>query len=156
MNLVPISDDERRLVCLFRSLASEHERSDLLQSLMAGLLEKLLPDATVYDFMPSAAGIEPTGSIYDTSSIAHILYCGIEETGDPSAVLMGSSRWDEEEAIPRFAYGADQVATEQGSFFNYREEFAREYLQAWRWEIVDAIASQSRKTAANSTPEVDT
>ena len=155
MNLVPISDDERRLVFLFRSLASEHERSDLLESLTASLLEKLFPDATLYDFMPTAAGIEPTGSIYDTSSIAHILYCGIEETGDP-AVLMGSSHWDEEEAIPRFAYGADRVATEQGSFFNYREDFAREYLQAWRWEIVGAIASQSRETIANSTPDVDT
>lgn len=140
-----VTDDEQRLLSLFRSLASEHDRSHLLESLTTKLLDELLPDRSVYDFMPEAAGIEPKGDVHDASSIAHVVYCGITETGDPLETLMGSSARDESEAIPRFSYGADMAATTQGSFFNYRSDCAREYIHAWRWEIVSAIARKRRE-----------
>lgn len=149
-----ISDDERRLLSLFRSLSSEHDRSHLLQSLTSQLLEELFPDRSVYDFMPHAAGIEPKGNVDDTSSIAHIIYCGINATGDPSETLMGSSASDEGEAIASFAHGASNAATMQGSFFTYDSTFARDYIREWRWDIVTAIARKRREVNDGAAAEV--
>ena len=139
-----ISDDEFRLVSLYRALSSAHARSDLLRAMTSQLLEELLPGRSVYDFMPDAAGFEPRGDILTPGTSAHIIFCGAEATGDPDAVLTGASDWDSTEAVPRFAAGASAEATEQGSWFKFNEAFAREYIEAWRQEIVCALIDKRR------------
>jgi hypothetical protein len=103
-------------------------------------MERCIPDRTVYELMPAAAGVKPEGADYinEPYTVCHVIYSGIQETGDPTECLVGASDRDEAETIPRFVAGADQAATHQGSFFNYDEDFARKYIKAWRWEIVSA------------------
>jgi hypothetical protein len=143
---VRITDDEARLLRLFRCLSSA-ERSDVMQDVGHRAMKERLPDKSIYALMPEAAGMEPEGEeyMYEVSSVSYVIYSGMEETGGPSEYLLGASDWDEEEAIPRFVYGAGKAALEQGRFFNYDAEFAREYLRAWRWEIVWACEKGKRK-----------
>lgn len=144
MEFPRLSDDEMRLIVLFRSLASEVERNETLHKLGVRLFGRHFPDTTVYDFMPEAAGIEPSSSRFDTWTLSYVLYCAIEETGCPLETLFGSSCWDEEQAIPRFIYGAQSAAAKHGGFFvHYDEDFAREYISEWRWELLDAISLKS-------------
>jgi hypothetical protein len=143
------SDDEVRLISLFRALPSPHSRGEVLQSIASQLLEELLPDSTVYDFMPDAAGFEPRGDIYTPGTSAHIIFCAAEATGDPAAVLLGPSDCDATEAVPRFAAGASAEALEQGSWFRFDEAFAREYIAAWRMEIVRALVEKRRNARSS-------
>lgn len=141
-----LNDDERRLLRLFRCLSS-NKQSDILSDVGSQAMKDCLPDKSIYELMPAASGIKPEGIEYinDTGSIAHVIYCGIQETGDPEHCLLGSSVSDEEETIPRFVRGAQKAALEQNSFFNYDEDFAREYLNAWRREIVSACKRSKTK-----------
>lgn len=138
MNVI-VNDDELRLLRFFRCLSHE-KQSDILRDVGSQALIECIPDKSIYDLMPDAAGVEPEGTEYlhNEYSVCHIIYCGIQETGEPKETLLGSSYWDEEEAIPRFTSGAKNMAIEQGSFFNYDKDFAREYIKAWRNEIVFA------------------
>ncbi len=61
----------------------------------------------------------------------------MEETGDPEHYLFGTSYYDED-IIPNFVQGAERAALEQGSWFNYNEEFASKYIKSWRNEILNA------------------
>jgi hypothetical protein len=148
---VSISDDEARLLALYRSLPTDHERDELLRELTSQLFCAYFPDGTVYDHMPYAGGVEPRGHVHDRYSLSHILYCGIEETGEPYETLFGTSTWDKAYAIPRFAAGATAAASYQGSLYNYGVDFAEEYIPAWRWEIVGAIQAASRAATKNAT-----
>src|SRR5687767_5093766 len=115
-----ITDDEWRLVRFFRCL-SPHERTGLLIDAGSRAMDRWLPERTLDDLMPAAARVEPEGAQYinEVNAIAYVIHNGIGETGDPSTYLLGTSDWDEDEAIPRFVAGADKAATEQRSFFNY-------------------------------------
>ncbi len=132
-----LSDDEWRLLHFFRCLSAE-KQSSVLSDVGAQAIEECIPDKSIYELMPEAAGVRPEGIDYinDKHSIVYVIHCGIEETGDPEHYLLGSSVWDEEETIPRFVRGAEKAALEQNSFFNYDENFAREYINAWRCEVV--------------------
>jgi hypothetical protein len=112
-----MTDDEWRLVRFFRCL-SPQERSQLLIEAGSRAIERWLPERTLYDLMPAAAGIEPEGAEYidQTNAISYVIYSGIEETGDPSSCLLGNSDWDEEEGLPRFVAGADKAAARTGEF----------------------------------------
>lgn len=136
---VEISEDELRLLRLFRCLPPT-KQSDVLVDVASKAIEECFPGKGIYDFMPDADGVRPIKKedFHSEYSISHIIYCGIQETGDPEAYLLGSSHWDEEEAIPRFAEGAGKAALEQGSSSNYDKAFAREYIKDWRNEIVFA------------------
>jgi hypothetical protein len=140
-----LSEDEWRLVHFFRCLSLQ-KQSDVLLDVGSQAFEECIPDKSLYELMPHAAGVEPEGIKYidDEYSICHVIYCGIEETGDPKHYLIGASYWDEEQTIPRFVAGAEQAALEQGSFFNYDKEFAREYINAWRREIVFACTHNKK------------
>lgn len=134
-----MTDDELRLLSLFRSIPTTAGRSDFLSELCRNLLEHYYPDKTIYDFMPDDAGIEPRGSIHDPYSMAYIVYSAAQELGDPDDVLTGSDAFDTEEAIPRFAYGAEKAASEQGNLATWGGKFAATYIREWRWELVRAI-----------------
>ncbi len=114
------------------------EQSDVFLNVGSQAMKNCLPDKSIYELMPDAGGVELEGIEYidDIYSICHVIYCGILETGDPEHYLLGLSNWDDEEAIPRFVAGAKNAALEQGSWFDYNEDFAREYIHAWRQEIV--------------------
>ncbi len=143
-----LSEDEWRLIHFFRCLSPE-KQADILFDVGSQAMEECLPDKSIYELMPDAAGISPEGIeyIYETNSVSHVIYCGIQETGEPRESLLNSSFWDEEETIPRFVFGAEKAALEQGSFFNYDEEFAQDYINAWRREIVLACKrSKEQKT----------
>jgi hypothetical protein len=141
-----ISDDEWRLLRFFRCL-SPHERSEALKQIGHTAMQRCTPNRSIYDLMPAAAGIEPEGvqHIFEPHSVCHVIWSGMQETGDPDAYLLGTSDWDEDETIPRFVYGADRAATDQGSYFNYDEDFARKYIDAWRFQIVLAC-EQAKET----------
>lgn len=142
-----LNDDEWRLLHFFRCLSPE-KQSNILLEVGSQAMEECIPDKSIYELMPDAAGVEPEGINYidDIYSICHVIYCGILETGEPSAYLLGTSYYDEEEAIPRFVFGAGKAVLEQNSWFNYDEDFAREYINEWRREIVLAcINSKERK-----------
>lgn len=145
-----LSDDEERLLTLFRALPSCHERSEVLQRITGDLMERFLPNYSVYDFMPDAAGIKPTGSRSDPSSMRYLIYNGIQETGEPTETLLGTADHDEGYHVSLFAYGASQIGLDQGCCFNFDEEFARKYIWVWRWEIVWAIKKEASKFAAIS------
>jgi hypothetical protein len=147
---VSISDDEARLLALYRALHTNHERDELLRNLTNQRFFQHFPEGTVYDHMPCAGGVEPSGHVHDRYSLSHILYSGIEETGEPSETLFGTSTWDKDYAIPRFAAGATAAASYQGSLYNYGVDFAEEYIPAWRWEIVGAIQAASRAEAQHA------
>jgi hypothetical protein len=134
-----MTDDERRLLSLFRSIPTTTGRSGLLSELCMSLLEHYHPGKTIYDFMPDDAGIEPGGSIHDPYSMAYIVYSAAQELGDPDDVLTGSDAFDTEEAIPRFAYGAEKAASEQGNLAMWDIKFSARYISGWRWEIVRSI-----------------
>lgn len=138
-----MTDDERRLLSLFRSIPTSAGRGDLLSELCRTLLEHYYPGKTVYDFMPDAAGIEPRGSIHDPHSMAYIICSAAQELGDPDYVLTGSDAFDAEEAIPRFAYGSAKAASEQGNLATWGIEFAATYIRGWRWELVQAIRERA-------------
>ena len=141
-----ISDDEWRLLRFFR-LLSPVERFEVMGYIGETAMERCTPDRTICDVMPEPAGVEPEGVeyIHNTSSISHVIYSGIEETGFPQEFLLGTSDLDECEAIPRFIHGAEKAALNQGNSFTYDEDFAREYLNAWRWGIV-LVCEQNRNT----------
>lgn len=152
------NSDECRLVEFYRCLTPS-QRAEVMENVACKAVDRWLPEFSVYDHMPDAAGVEieryesrkrpawpPSGSI------AEIIDAGIEATGDAEAYLLTSIDFDEDEAVPWFAGAADAVALRQGSFFNYDEKFAREYLDAWRWEITNA-AAQVRDTAARTLEE---
>lgn len=134
-----LNNDEWRLLHFFRCLSPERQ-SSVLSDVGSQAIEECLPDKSIYELMPDAAGVSPEGINYidDTYSVSHVIYCGIQETGEPHESLLGSSYFDEEETIPRFVFGAEKAALEQGSFFNYDEDFARKYINSWRREIVRA------------------
>lgn len=143
-----LSEDEWRLLHFFRCLSPE-KQSSVLSDVGSQAMEECIPDKSIYELMPDAAGVEPEGINYidDTYSVCHVIYCGIQETGEPHESLLNSSFWDEEETIPRFVFGAGKAALEQNSWFNYDEEFAREYINAWRREIV--LACEDKKKINN-------
>lgn len=138
-----LNNDEWRLLRFFRCLSPE-KQSEILFDVGSQAIEECIPDKSIYELMPCAAGVEPEGIEYlhETNSVAHVIYCGIQETGEPEHYLLGLSDWDEAETILRFVEGAEKAALEQGSFFNYDEVFARQYLAAWRNEIVSACEVQ--------------
>ncbi|MEP7314538.1 MAG: hypothetical protein ABI859_18285 [Pseudomonadota bacterium] len=139
---IRLSDDELRLIQLFRALDSDVERHDLLERLGRTLLDARLPGRSVYDFMPQACGIEPSGSIGDPSSVAHVIHAALEATGTPATTLLGSSARDDADLVPQFAIAAQEAAQKQGGTFEHDESAVREYLEAWRWELVWAIRRQ--------------
>ena len=148
-----LTDDESRLLGFFRCL-SEGKQSDILLRAGSHAMEECLPEKSIYELMPNAAGVEPEGIEFqdDRYSVRHVIYCGILETGDPEHYLIGSSAWDEEEAVPRFVFGAEEAALDQGSFFKYDEEFASKYLKAWRLEILFACV-RAKKNIVKAAPE---
>ena len=87
-----LSDDECRLLRFFR-LLSPIERFEAMGQIGETAMERCIPDRTIYDVMPDAAGVEPEGVeyIHDTYSICHVIYSGIEETGFPK-VFFGNIR----------------------------------------------------------------
>lgn len=145
-----LTSDEWRLLNFFRCLSPEGQ-SKFLFDVGSQAMEECIPDKSIYELMPTAAGVSPEGIDYieDTYSIAHIIYSGIQETGEPFEILLGSSDFDEEEVIPRFTNGAEAAALEQRSVFNYSKEFARKYVNAWRVEIVNACLMAKKEGNKN-------
>jgi len=145
---IHLSDDELRLIQLFRALDSETERNELLETLGRTLLDARLPGRSVYEFMPQACGIEP-GSIADPLSAAHVIHAALEATGTPLTTLLGSSNRDDAAVVPQFTVAAQQAAQERGANFDHDESDVREYLEAWRWELIWAIRRR-RRNGTNS------
>jgi hypothetical protein len=146
---IHLSDDELRLIQLFRALDSETERNELLEKLGRTLLDVRLPGRSVYEFMPQACGIAPDGAIADPSSAAHVIHVALEATGAPLTTLLGSSSRDDAAVVPLFAVAAQQAAQEQGATFDHDESDVRDYLEAWRWELIWAIRRR-RRNGTNS------
>jgi hypothetical protein len=53
--------------------------------------------------------------------------------------VLGSSARDDADVVPQFSIAAQQAARDQGGSFEHDESAVREYLEAWRWELVWAI-----------------
>lgn len=147
-----LNQDERRLVRFFRCLTIERQDQVLYEIASQAVNERLHPDLIVNGFAalmpkPSEGGVR--GDIWEDHSIDHLLCCGIEATGEPSEVLLGSSYWDEEETIPRIIHAAAREAERQGNYsFDTGPEFARNLLNDWRFAIVQAceeVAAQQPK-----------
>ena len=140
MSRMELSDDEERLVRLFRC-AEPNERSEILADLASLLCDRYLPESLP---MPAACGIEPKGwdSANDPESVAYVVAQGIDAAGGQE-MLFHSSDGDEEHAVPSFAAAAQGAALEQGSFFDFDTTFAREYLREWRFAVVSAIEQAS-------------
>ena len=135
-----LTEDETRLLIFFRALTPS-QQSQLVRSAGEQAWERCMLDKGVFRFMPAAARIDPgeiTGSVWSPNvegTIIEIIRDGIENTGEPRDVLLGTDAFDEVEAIPRFSAAAQATADHRGTFFKYDEAFAREYLRAWRLEI---------------------
>ncbi len=151
--MMPLSDDEMRLVRFYRCL-SFGDREEVLITAGERAMAQWLPDQSATSFMPIAGGVEPEridGNIHDLierdNTIAGILYYGIQATGEPTETLLGPGDDPdaETEAAQRFAAAAQARADEQGTCFRYNEAFACEYLRAWRWELLLACETASRR-----------
>lgn len=135
-----LTDDETRLLIFFRALTPS-QQSQLVESAGTQAWERCMPEKGVFRFMPAAARIDPgeiTGSVWSPNvegTIIEIIRDGIENTGEPRDVLLGTDAFDEVEAIPRFSAAAQATADRRGTYFKFDEAFAREYLRAWRMEI---------------------
>lgn len=129
-----LSDDELRLIQLFRALDSEPQRGGLLERLARDLFATRYPGRSVYDFMPQACGIDP----------GTVIKSALEATGDPAAALLGTSARDDAQLIPQFAVAAAEAALDEGEDFDHDESALRGYLEAWRWELVWAIRRQKQ------------
>jgi hypothetical protein len=139
--------DEYRLLRFFRTLSHER-RFEAMEKVASMAVEECIPEISIYELMPDDAGVEPEGIdfINDMYSVCHVIYCGMEETGDPHHYLYGTSYYDED-IIPHFVYGAQKAAEDQRSWFDYDAEFARQYIKSWRHEIVLACEKFREKEA---------
>jgi hypothetical protein len=135
------SDDERRLLVLFRSLESDHERSEILEEIAEGLMKLHFPDASTADFMPKADGLVPDGEIGEPWSSRNNVWEAIEAAGDSRTYLLGSSAWDREHVVPLFLARALRQIDEGFSWYRIPDEaFLGDYLTTWRWSIVNQLA----------------
>ncbi|MBS1794117.1 MAG: hypothetical protein JSS81_09700 [Acidobacteria bacterium] len=143
-----LNSDEFRLLQFFRSL-SEEGKFEAMAAVASKAVEECIPNTSIYELMPDDVDIKPEGIdfIYETYSVSHVIHCGMEETGDPEHYLFGTSLFDESFTIPNFVYGAGKAADEQGRWFNYDKEFARNYINSWRQEIALACV-RFRETEA--------
>jgi hypothetical protein len=141
-----VTKDERRLVKIFRCL-SPHERNELLAGATHSAMESLFPEKSIYDFMPDTGSMQMEGVeyLYHHGSFAYAIYSGMEETGEPTGYLLGSSDWDEEELIPRFIFATKRADEETGTWFDFEADFVREYIDDWRSEIVRRCTEEARR-----------
>jgi hypothetical protein len=109
-------------------------------------MARCLPNQNPYNFMPELVGEvgQEESILENTSSQSYLIYHAMETSGDSHDDLLGTSDYDEEGMIACFAIEAQEIATQQGSLFDYNEDFAREYIRAWRWEIVYACMRANR------------
>lgn len=139
------TDDEKRLMALFRALESDGERSVLLEEIASKLLARHFPDKDVSDFMPSMDGLSPSGDLWDRGSSRNAVWMALDAVGDPRECLLGSSAFDEVEAVPRFLAGAERDIAQGVHWYRTPDaDFLAEYLDQWRWTIVDALSAAAR------------
>lgn len=140
---ITATSDENRLVRFFRCLPPEKQFQILYEIGNLAVEERLSDDDTVNSFarlMPiPPVPVAPRGGVYDDYTIDHLLYCAIEETGDPQRALLGSSLFDEDENIPRICFGAKREADRMSNYwFAVNPAFAERLLHDWRLAIVKA------------------
>lgn len=143
-----VTPDENRLIRFFRCLPPE-KQFDILYEVGSEAVDECIPDSEINCFselMPQPSSLHGLswGSIHDSSTMPHLLYCAISESGEPDRYLLGTTHWDEDETIPRFCYGANREAERLGINFDCDLQFAKEYLKKWRLAIVTACEEFAR------------